>query len=47
MSRPLIVLVGLIYAYVAFDMGIKGNLGMAIMYGSYSLGNVGLWMMAG
>jgi hypothetical protein len=47
MSRPLIVLVGLIYAYVAFDMGLKGNLGMAIMYGPYSLGNVGRWMMAG
>jgi hypothetical protein len=47
MSRPLIALVGLIYAYVAVDVGIKGNLGMAIMYGSYSLGNVGLWMMVG
>jgi hypothetical protein len=47
MSRLIIVLVGLVYAYVAVDMGIKGNLGMAILYGSYSLGNVGLWMLAG
>jgi hypothetical protein len=47
MSRPLIALIGLIYAYVAVDMGVKGNLGMAILYVSYSLGNVGLWMMAG
>jgi hypothetical protein len=47
MSRPIIVLVGLVYAYVAVDMGIKGNLGMAILYGSYSFGDVGLWMMAG
>jgi hypothetical protein len=47
MSRPIIVLVGLVYAYVAVDIGIKGNLGMAILYGSYSLSNIGLWMMAG
>jgi hypothetical protein len=47
MSRPLIAFVGLLYAYVAVDIAIKGNLGMAILYGTYSLGNVGLWMLAG
>jgi hypothetical protein len=46
MSRALIVLVGLIYAYVAIEQALKGNLPMAIMYSGYSIGNVGLWMMA-
>jgi hypothetical protein len=46
MSRVLIVLVGLIYAYVAIEQALKGNLPMAIMYSGCSIGNVGLWMMA-
>jgi hypothetical protein len=46
MSRSLIVLVGLIYAYVAIEQALKGNFAMAIMYSGYSVGNVGLWMMA-
>jgi hypothetical protein len=47
MSRPLIIIVGLIYAFVAAEQGARGNAGMAIMYAAYSVGNIGLWMMAG
>lgn len=46
MSRPLIVVVGLIYAYIAAEMGIRGNYGVSIMYAGYALGNIGLWMLA-
>ncbi len=46
MSSWLIVLTGLIYAYIAFDQYIKGNIGMAVTYFGYALGNVGLYMMA-
>jgi hypothetical protein len=45
-SRPLIVLVGLIYAYIAAEMALRGNAGLSIMYGGYAMGNVGLWMLA-
>ena len=46
MSSWLIVLTGLIYAYIAFDQYIKGNIGMAVTYFGYALGNVGLYMIA-
>lgn len=46
MSRPLIVIVGLIYAYIAIEMAIKGGAGLSIMYAGYALGNVGLWILA-
>lgn len=46
MSRPLIVITGLIYAYIAAESLVKGNVGLAIMYAGYSLGNIGLWMLA-
>lgn len=46
MSRPLIIIVGLIYAYVALEQGFKGSAGLAIMYAAYSMGNIGLWMIA-
>jgi hypothetical protein len=45
-SRPLIVLVGLIYAYISAEMGVRGNYGVSIMYFGYALGNVGLWILA-
>ena len=47
MSRWLITAIGIAYAYIAVEQGIRGNLGMAIMYAGYSMGNVGLFMMAG
>lgn len=46
MSRPLIVIVGLIYAYIAAETGIRGNAGLSIMYAGYALGNIGLWILA-
>lgn len=46
MSRPLIVLVGLIYAYIALENGCEGKAGLSIMYAGYALGNVGLWILA-
>jgi hypothetical protein len=45
MSRPLIAIVGLIYVLVSIDNGIKGNVGLSIMYAAYALANVGLWMI--
>lgn len=46
MSRPLIIIVGLIYAYIAAETALKGNYGLAIMYGGYSFSNIGLWILA-
>jgi hypothetical protein len=46
MSAWLIILTGLIYAYIAGEQYLKGNVGMAICYFGYALGNVGLYMMA-
>ena len=45
-SRTRTVPDGLIYAYVAIEQALKGNFAMAIMYSGYSIGNVGLWMIA-
>ena len=41
MSVGLIILVGLIYLYVAVDQFIKGNPGMCICYLSYAVAQVG------
>jgi hypothetical protein len=46
MSGPLIILTGLIYAYVAVEQGLKGNSGMAVAYAGYAFANYGLWRMA-
>lgn len=46
MSGWLIVLTGLIYAYVAIEQGFKGNVGMAIAYAGYAFANIGLWKLA-
>jgi len=44
MSGNLIILTGLIYAYVAVEQFTKGNAGMALMYISYAMANVGLYI---
>lgn len=44
MSGPLIILTGLIYAYIALEQAIKGGVAMAIVYFGYALANVGLYM---
>ncbi|CAB5194935.1 hypothetical protein UFOVP167_37 [uncultured Caudovirales phage] len=46
MSAWLIILTGAIYAYVAFEQGMKGNTGMAMAYAGYAFSNIGLWMLA-
>lgn len=46
MSRPLIALVGLIYAYIAIEQAVKGNAPFAIVYAGYAASNVGLWYAA-
>ena len=46
MSPWLIVLVGLIYAYIAVEQGMRGNVPSAIIFSGYSFSNAGLWMMA-
>jgi hypothetical protein len=46
MSGPLIIITGLIYAYIAAEQLFKGNPHMAIVYGGYAIGNVGLYLMA-
>lgn len=46
MSGWLILLTGLIYAYVAAEQGFKGNTGMLIAYAGYAFSNVGLYMLA-
>ena len=44
MSSWLIILTGLIYAYVAIEQGTKGNTAMAVVYSGYAFSNVGLWL---
>lgn len=44
MSAWLVALTGLIYAYIAGEQGLKGNLPMAIVYAGYALANVGLYV---
>jgi len=46
LSSWLIIVTGLIYAYIGFEQAFKGNIPMGITYLAYSLANVGLWMMA-
>lgn len=46
MSAWLIILTGLIYAYISVEQYLKGNMGMAVCYFGYALGNVGLYMLA-
>lgn len=46
MSGPLIILTGLIYAYVAVEQSYRGNLGMCIAYAGYAFSNAGLYLLA-
>lgn len=44
MSGPLIVGIGLVYAYIAGEQALKGNLAWAIVYGGYAFGNLGMFL---
>ena len=46
MSAWLIAAVGCVYAYIAVEQFVQGNVGMGIAYSGYALGNVGLFMLA-
>jgi len=46
MSGWLIAVTGLIYAYVALEQGLKGNIGMMLAYTGYAFANVGLYKLA-
>jgi hypothetical protein len=46
MSAWLILLVGVIYLYIAIEQYFKGSPGLAIAYAGYAFSNVGLWMVA-
>ena len=45
-SGTLIILTGLIYAYVSAEQGIKGNAGMCMAYAGYAFSNIGLYFLA-
>ena len=47
MSAALIGFVGVIYAGIAVSELVSGNYPLAIVFGSYSLANVGLIMVSG
>jgi hypothetical protein len=46
MSKPLILLVMLVYGYVAAEQWLKGNSPGALMWAAYSVANLGLAMQA-
>lgn len=46
MSGTLIIVTGLIYAWVAVEQFTRGNLPMAVTYASYATANVGLYWLA-
>jgi hypothetical protein len=46
MSAWLIIVTGLIYAYIAVEQGFKGNPYMAVVYGGYAFSNIGLYLLA-
>lgn len=43
MSGPLIIIVGLIYAYVAGEQYWQGNYAMSLVWGGYAFANLGLY----
>jgi hypothetical protein len=45
MSAPLVVLLGIIYAFIAVDLFMKGNTALSLCYFSSVIGNCGAYMM--
>ena len=45
MSGWLIILTGLIYAYISIEQGFKGNTGLACMYAGYCFANFGAYLI--
>lgn len=46
MSAWLIILTGLIYAYISIEQAFKGNPYMAVVYSGYAFSNIGLYLLA-
>jgi len=46
MSSNLILLVALIYLYVAIEQGMKGNMGILIAFAGYAFSNIGLYILS-
>lgn len=46
MSGWLIIVTGLIYAYIGLEQALKGNMAMAVVYSGYAFSNVGLYILA-
>jgi hypothetical protein len=46
MSAWLIIVTGLIYAYISVEQGYRGNFAMSMVYAGYSFSNVGLYILA-
>ena len=46
MSAWLIIVTGLIYAYIGAEQALKGNMAMAVVYSGYAFSNIGLYLMA-
>jgi hypothetical protein len=46
MSSFLIIVTGLIYAYISLEQGLKGNTGMCVAYAGYAFSNAGLYLLA-
>lgn len=46
MSAWLIAIIGVVYAVVAADLLVKGNLGLGIAFIGYSFANIGLYLAA-
>jgi len=45
-SGWLIIVTGLIYAYIGLEQALRGNLPMAVVYSGYAFSNVGLYILA-
>lgn len=45
MSPALVIILTLLYAFVAIDQGLKGNMAILIMYGAYAVSNIGVYML--
>jgi hypothetical protein len=46
MSSWLIIVTGLIYAYICIEQLVRGNPGLAWMYFGYAVANYGAYIMA-
>jgi hypothetical protein len=46
MSSWLIIVTGLIYAYIGIEQAFKGNMAMAVVYSGYAFSNIGLYLLA-